>query len=190
MVLAGATATAVPVPAPASVREQRVIRRDPIDELRRRLTHYLELRTNVIDAACQLSPAQRGKLLLAGKLDIDRWHERFRGQPKNGPENQDQPDNQNGIVVRAIEVPGGRTWLLRIFDDGDSSYQKGVKTWLDDEQKRALRRLRRRGKRFSERRSSARSWPVLNVPPLSRPHSAMSSPRCWTTTCRHVGRPT
>lgn len=69
-----------PVQGTIILRQGKKLRMDispPLEVQRRGLEVYLERLVDAADAACGLSEAQREKLALAGKMDIERFRERF-----------------------------------------------------------------------------------------------------------------
>ena len=93
------------------------------------LTRYLERWVENIDATCKLSGSQREKLMLAGKLDIERLRELV-APPGN-------PSVDREIVVETVRI-GSEHLRPAIFREDRSYFQKALQGVLLDEQKRRL----------------------------------------------------
>jgi hypothetical protein len=124
-------AVALPQPAPAVADVRRAelpVGRDRRpDNQAQRLTRCLEQWVESIDAAGKLSASQREKLLLAGKLDIERLRE---------PEAPRSP-SADGEVVQIVQSPEGHL-PLAIFGDARSYFQRALRGVLLEEQKQRL----------------------------------------------------
>ncbi|MGH7136355.1 MAG: hypothetical protein ACREHD_11485 [Pirellulales bacterium] len=120
----------------------QVVRRDlPAQERERRLAEHLRMRIDFIDAACGLSPVQRDKLLLAGKLDVKRLDE-------PAPLAQKQAPAELGLRVRRVRLPGGVSLPIAIFNEARSYFRKSVEGRLSEEQKQRLAAAERERRAF------------------------------------------
>ena len=119
-----------------------VVRRGaPVEEQQRRLSAHLQRLVDDVDAACELTPAQRDKLLLAGKLDIDRVRE-------SSPPLEMAPEGQE-VFVQVVQVPAANSQLpVTIFDGESSAYQKALRQRLPDDQKQKLAEAQRERREF------------------------------------------
>jgi hypothetical protein len=106
-----------------------------IETEEQRLGRAMEEWVDDIDAACQLTASQREKLILAGKLDIERVR-----QPTVVP---DKPAAHE-IVVQTIRLRAGVDVMpLAIFCDEASHFQKALQSVLVGEQREKLVQSRR-----------------------------------------------
>lgn len=130
----------------AAMQEQVIRRGLPLDEQRRRLALYIERLTETIDRLCGFTESQRDKLLLAGKLDIEKLRE-------NSPTaNQQFEAAPEGRVVHQVRVGGSDSGLpLKIFSDESSYFHKALRGTLLDEQKRKLADAARERRDFERR---------------------------------------
>lgn len=129
-----------------AVREAKgqlhVVRRElPAVDRDRRLSEHLQMRIDFIGAACGLSPVQRDKLLLAGKLDIKRLDE-------PAPLAQKQAPAELGMRVQRVRLPGGVSLPIALFSESQSYFRKSVEGRLSDEQKQRLAAAERERRAF------------------------------------------
>lgn len=97
-----------------------------------RLQALLERLIDDVDLTCDLTSGQRQKLLLAGKLDIQRQRE---GQQEVAAAGQAQP----GDVVQVVRVAAALPMpSMEVFTDAGSRYQKFLHHRLSDEQAQKL----------------------------------------------------
>ncbi|HWB13297.1 MAG TPA: hypothetical protein VG826_28990 [Pirellulales bacterium] len=102
-----------------------------LDEQDQWLTHAIEQWVDRIDAAYELSPSQRDKLILAGRLDVDGLRE-----PRALPE---EPATDDEVVAQTVRVRVGADLLpLPIFRDGRSYSQRTLQSVLGEDQKKRL----------------------------------------------------
>lgn len=112
---------------------QLVVRRAAASEAEdSRLQALLERLVDDVDLTCGLSTDQRQKLLLAGKLDIQRQRE---GQQEVAAAGQVQP----GDVVQVVRIAAALPMpSLEVFTDAGSRYQKFLHHRLSDDQAQKL----------------------------------------------------
>ena len=123
--------------------QPQIVRRDPrAEERERRLAEHLQMRMDYIDAACDLTAAQREKLWLAGTLDIKRLDERARSAQKQVPA-------ELGIRLQRLRITGGAAPLpVTIFSDTESYFRKSIAGRLSDEQNERLATAERERRAF------------------------------------------
>ena len=112
---------------------QLVVRRAAASEAEdSRLQALLQRLVDDVDLTCGLSTDQRQKLLLAGKLDIQRQRE---GQQEVAAAGQVQP----GDVVQVVRIAAALPMpSLQVFTDAGSRYQKFLHHRLSDDQAQKL----------------------------------------------------
>jgi hypothetical protein len=126
----------------ARVQTQVVRRALPAEDLQRRLAEHLQMRIDFIDAACSLSAVQRDKLLLAGKLDIQRSDEQ-------SPHEQKQAPAELGMRIQRLRITGSAVPLqVAIFSEAQSYFRKSLAGRLSDEQKERLAAAHRERRAF------------------------------------------
>jgi hypothetical protein len=98
----------------------------PLEEQRERLTSLLERLVEDADVHADLDDGQNQKLLLSGRLDLDRHFQQYAALDKLEP----------GQLVIAAEnqVAGTRVRLAPIFADPNSMFQKILQSRLSREQ--------------------------------------------------------
>jgi hypothetical protein len=128
--------------APAGVaRQGRVVRLGPtFEEQTKRLNEQLSHLTEHIELTCELSDRQREKLLLAGKLDVQRLLE-----PAEQP-----PDEQQELVAIVKLSALLSQWPPQIFTTEHSAYQKALRKQLSDDQKQRLTDAERARREFQQ----------------------------------------
>jgi hypothetical protein len=137
-----------PASVPAVLKEQAVMvaeglhakrhifrRGENMDAAEQRFTRAMQQWVEDIETACELSAPQREKLILAGKLDLERFC-----QPSVLPKNPADGE----VVVQTVRVCAGVDLLpLAVFRDDASHFQKALQSVLLEEQKRRLIESRR-----------------------------------------------
>ncbi|HET6884306.1 MAG TPA: hypothetical protein VFI31_29410, partial [Pirellulales bacterium] len=120
----------------------QVVDRGPPDEDReRRLAQQLEMLIHYVDAACDLDAEQRQKLLLAGKLDIQRLAER--------PSSLSAIGAERGVVIHRLQIVGGQAARPPdVFNQLGSYFRKSLHGRLLEEQRRRLAAADDEGRAF------------------------------------------
>jgi hypothetical protein len=132
--------------AVARVKRQVVRRGIPIDEQRRQIARYVERLIDTISTGCALSESQRDKLLVAGKLDIEKLYEQ--SQADNAPIEA----GGNVRIVHQVRIGVGDAALpVKVFGDQKSYFQRALRSQLLDEQKRKLADAARERREFQRR---------------------------------------
>jgi hypothetical protein len=114
----------------------------PLAEERQRLQSLVERLIEDVDVQADLDEAQIQKLLLAGKLDIDRHFQRY----ATSDVEEGSPDKVVGTIQ--TQVAGATVRLPPIFSDPDSFYQKALHGRLSPEQSEKLAEAYRERGRF------------------------------------------
>jgi hypothetical protein len=117
----------------APLQVHRILRQGPrTEDQQRQLISYLERAVGDLDASCGLSAAQKQKLLLAGKLDVQAWREQVPSPPDKLPPGQEMVIQMRQVVGSDARLPSS------IFSEAASCYQKALHNRLLDEQKQKL----------------------------------------------------
>ncbi|HWB13296.1 MAG TPA: PDZ domain-containing protein [Pirellulales bacterium] len=121
--------------------QRKVVRHGlPPAEERQRLQSLVERMVEHLALVVHLDEAQRQKLLLAGKLDIERHF-----QPDAGRE-ESSPDGITTVVQ--IAIAGAKVQLPPIFTDSGSVFQKTLHSRLSAEQLETFAEAERQRGRF------------------------------------------
>ncbi|HWB13298.1 MAG TPA: hypothetical protein VG826_28995 [Pirellulales bacterium] len=101
----------------------------PLDEQQRRLMIYLDRLIDTADTICRLNDSQREKLRLAGKIDIDRFGERYREVESLAGGDPVEKEAQLSVLQSAGH---------RVLGERASNYRKAVAALLTAEQMERL----------------------------------------------------
>lgn len=102
----------------------RLLNGPPVDDQRVRLMTLLDGHIDFVDAACDIDGNRRAKLLLAGRLDIESYVQRYRGI-------EVRSDDKSDMWIRLALLTDNS---FAIFNQRDSRYQKFLRSRLDDDQ--------------------------------------------------------
>ena len=123
--------------------ERKVVRQGLlISELRQRLESLLERFIDDAEDSCALSEAQKQTLLLAGKLDLDRYFQQH-------AESTAKPQPGQQVVLMHRQIAGANVRLPDIFSEG-SFFQKALHSRLSAEQLEDLAGAQRERARFAQ----------------------------------------
>ncbi|HET6884307.1 MAG TPA: PDZ domain-containing protein [Pirellulales bacterium] len=128
--IGGARGLAAPNPPVGAAPQQEVVRERapllPLEEQRRRLESLLQRLVEDADVCAGLDEGQKQKLLLAGKLDLDRYL-RQQAALEGTPSEREQ--------VRAIaNVPAAQVCLPPVLHGPESHFQKALRSRLSPSQ--------------------------------------------------------
>lgn len=110
------------------IRQWLINNQPPLAEQRRRLAALLDRYVENTAAACTVDDMLRSKLRLAGRLDIETYAERYRAVEAHS-------DSQVERWFRLMILGGG---AFAIYSQHDSTYQKFLRSRLDNDQKKKL----------------------------------------------------
>ncbi|HEV3005612.1 MAG TPA: hypothetical protein VGX78_14195, partial [Pirellulales bacterium] len=128
------------VPRQAKVAGKVVRHGLPLEEERQRLTSLLERLVEDADVHTRLGDGEKQKLILAGKLDLDRHFQRFAELDKLEPGQL--------VVAAQNQIAGTKVRLPPIFADPASMFQKTLHRRLTPDRLERLAEVERERGRF------------------------------------------